>query len=341
MKLARILAVAFAGALACVPASALAEQPVEGGHSFNDATRLTGPTTIRQDLVVGETLFWRTDLKPGQTLKLTSTTAFGADYRPDLSLVVQSHQLNIYTPDREVASCLGGGQSSVNQDDITGTIELTCDSGLIGDGTSDDEWSRPGTYYFTVAITRPAENVRGLVKPLTLTVEIEGTPRPAATLDYDPGEPVEGAVVPTAPPPPKVQQDKEKPADQAKAGADAPNTGGAGRVLVPAGAGLLGCLVGGGLGFAVRRNRSGRPPGPPAGPPNGPPSQPPPNHPPWLGPPQAGQLPAWPHPPALPPPGQQPGQQQPGQQQPGQPPRRPPAGPPGPMPPAPPNRPGS
>ncbi|GAB3403804.1 hypothetical protein [Flindersiella endophytica] len=289
MTPARILAAAFAGALVCFPAGALAEQPSEGGYSFNDATRLTGPATIKQDLVVGETLFWRIDLKPGQTLKLTSTTAFGADYQPDLNLVVQSHLLTIYGPNRKAATCLGGGQSSVSQADITGTVELTCDSGLIGDGTSDDEWSQPGTYYFTVATTRPAENVRGLVKPLTLNVEVEGEPRPAATLDFDPGEPVDGAIVPTAPPPKQQRKEGENQTNQKDAEADAPDAaaspGGAARVLVPASAGALGCLVGGGLGFAVRRMRPGPPPGPPTGPSGGPPAGPrtgpPPNQPPW------------------------------------------------------------
>jgi hypothetical protein len=308
MRPARILAAAFLGALVCWPAGALAEQPAEGGYSFNNATPLTGPTTIRQDLVVGETLFWRIDLKPGQTLKLTSTTAFGAAYRPDLSLVVQSHLLTIYGPSREVASCLGDGQSSVSQDDITGTVELTCDSGLIGDGTSDDEWSRPGTYYFSVATTRPAENVRGLVKPLTLNVEVEGEPRPAATLDYDPGEPVEGAVIPTAPPPPPPAKVEKKTAEPGGPDAAATSGANASRVLVPIGAGVLGCLIGGGLGFAVRRIRSAGlppPPGPP-GPPSGRPPGPPPvnSSPPWLGGPQAGPPGGPPrHRPSPPPPG--------------------------------------
>ena len=200
---------------------ALAQSPIAGAGSFNDAPELT-PGEYADTLRGDETLFYAVRLKPGQQLDATATV----EGRPQTSY---SLSLSIYGPLRAQATGAGAQRMAYGQTDRRATLRVKGEVVGQGSGGAPDTGSafdEPGIYYVSLA----ADNVgiAGAVDQFdtTLALAVTGTVLPPVT--------------PTA------------TATPAATPAPAEDDGGSGGLLVAIG---LGLLAGAGVGYARARPR--------------------------------------------------------------------------------------
>ncbi|MFE1547742.1 VWA domain-containing protein [Streptomyces sp. NPDC058718] len=150
----------------------------EGGFSFNSATPI-GPGTHRQSIAVGEAPFWRVELKAGQKL----TVKAGVDIPDDFpNSTTTGWGVTVYNAQRESTLCNEDNDVTELFAGRTGHIERVCGPWEIteqGDATSPDSngYDVPGTYYIQAQVAEPDDKAKGIVVPISLTVDISGTPR--------------------------------------------------------------------------------------------------------------------------------------------------------------------
>ncbi|MFJ7631130.1 hypothetical protein ACIQZN_32110 [Streptomyces sp. NPDC097595] len=153
----------------------------EGGFSFNSATPI-GPGTHRQSITVGEAPFWRVDLKAGQKL----TVKAGADIPADFPhSTTAGWGVTVYNAQRQSTLCNEDQKLTELLTGRTGHIERVCGPWDITDPsttTSGDPngYDVPGTYYIQVQLAEPGDRAKGMVVPVSLSVDISGTPRAGA-----------------------------------------------------------------------------------------------------------------------------------------------------------------
>ncbi|WOX24947.1 VWA domain-containing protein [Streptomyces solicathayae] len=151
----------------------------EGGFSFNSATPI-GPGTHRQSIAVGEAPFWRVELKAGQKLTVRAGVDIPADF-PNTGGTT-GWNLDVYNAQRESTQCNEKNDSTELLTGRRGHIERVCGPWEIteqdGAKSSDPKgYDVPGTYYIQAQIAEPDARAKGLVVPISLTVDISGTPR--------------------------------------------------------------------------------------------------------------------------------------------------------------------
>lgn len=150
----------------------------EGGFSFNSATPI-GPGTHRQSIAVGEAPFWRVELKAGQRLTVKAGVDVPADFPGS---VTTGWGLTVYNAMREPAPCNKDHRLTELFSGRTGHIERVCGPWEIT-GTDDAKsagtrgYDVPGTYYIQAQIAEPNDKAKGIVVPVSLTVDVSGAPR--------------------------------------------------------------------------------------------------------------------------------------------------------------------
>ncbi|MFD5750677.1 hypothetical protein [Streptomyces sp. NPDC127033] len=182
--------IALAGLAATTTASA--SQPSAqgpGGYSFNSATPATPGTTLHRNLIVGDFLFWRISLRPGQRLTVRTTVTVPAAYNPGPSPHYERLGTRIYNPVRQPVLC----------DEPTQGLELiyrghaTAKSGgPFHNSCSAASKSRPletaGTHYVQVGIG-DATLTRGTTLPLTVEITTGPGVPARTTAPWHPGTP--------------------------------------------------------------------------------------------------------------------------------------------------------
>ncbi|WP_406299991.1 hypothetical protein OG948_32985 [Embleya sp. NBC_00888] len=294
----RRIAASAGAALAAVLGSVMTATPAAAdttsGFSFNSAGEV-GPGVYRESMVVGDFLFWRVYMQPGQKLSIKGSVDIPADfpYKQGPRFV-----MNLYNPLREAIPLLDNPTNQL----VPGTAHLEATSGAwtVGDGKKyenfdgtkgsfkefkDDKYALRGSYYIQMSITGAQGPQRGIVVPIRLEVSVEGTvvQRPDQPLGPEEEPRPTAGVVPGSPSPARSDSPVRAGAPPAPA---ARADGGAGSSVasdwgVPAGGALVALLVAAGLGYAVRTrfaapapepvspwtDRLPGPPPPPAAPP--------------------------------------------------------------------------
>ncbi|MET9951228.1 VWA domain-containing protein [Streptomyces sp. NPDC006339] len=153
----------------------------EGGFSFNSATPI-GPGTHRQSLAVGEAPFWRVELQAGQRLTVRAGVEIPADFPRSAT---SGWAVTVYNAQRESTLCNEDHRVTELLSGRTGHVERVCGPWDIteqDDTKSPDSrgYDVPGTYYIQAQVAEPHDEAKGLVVPITLTVDVSGTPRPSA-----------------------------------------------------------------------------------------------------------------------------------------------------------------
>ncbi|MFK0258563.1 VWA domain-containing protein [Streptomyces sp. NPDC090445] len=151
----------------------------EGGFSFNSATPI-GPGTHRQSIAVGEAPFWRVELKAGQKLTVKGGVDIPADFPKSATT---GWGVTVYNAQRESTQCNEDHRLTELFAGRTGHIERVCGPWGI---TEQDEakspdskgYDVPGTYYIQAQVAEPHDKAKGIVVPISLTVDVSGTPRP-------------------------------------------------------------------------------------------------------------------------------------------------------------------
>ncbi|WP_160159844.1 VWA domain-containing protein [Streptomyces sp. WAC05374] len=149
----------------------------EGGFSFNSATPI-GPGTHRQSIAVGEAPFWRVELKPGQKLTVKGSVDI-PDGFPDSGTT--GWGVTLYNAQRQETQCNDNGVTELFAG-RTGRIERVCGPWEITErddaGNADPKgYDVPGTYYIQAQVAEPDDEAKGVVVPMSLTVDVSGTPR--------------------------------------------------------------------------------------------------------------------------------------------------------------------
>lgn len=150
----------------------------EGGFSFNSATPI-GPGTHRQSIAVGEAPFWRVELKAGQKLTVRAGVDIPADFP---NSVTTGWNVDLYNAQREQPQCNENEGATDLFASRTGHIERFCGPWEITEqddakGPHAKGYDVPGTYYIQAQVTEPDAEAKGIVVPISLTVNISGTPR--------------------------------------------------------------------------------------------------------------------------------------------------------------------
>ncbi|MFD7630770.1 VWA domain-containing protein [Streptomyces sp. NPDC059851] len=150
----------------------------EGGFSFNSATPI-GPGTHRQSIAVGEAPFWRVELKAGQKL----TVKAGVDIPTDFpNSATSGLGVTVYNAQRQSTPCNEDHRATELFAGRTGHFERVCGPWEIteqGDAKTPDSkgYDVPGTYYIQAQVAEPDNKAKGIVLPVSLTVDVSGTPR--------------------------------------------------------------------------------------------------------------------------------------------------------------------
>ncbi|MCX5380382.1 VWA domain-containing protein [Streptomyces sp. NBC_00091] len=150
----------------------------EGGFSFNSATPI-GPGTHRQSIAVGEAPFWRVELKAGQKL----TVKAGVDIPNGFpNSATSGWSVTVYNAQRESTLCNKDNNVTELFAGRTGHVERVCGPWEIteqDDAKSPDSngYDVPGTYYIQAQVAEPHNEAKGTVVPISLTVDVSGTPR--------------------------------------------------------------------------------------------------------------------------------------------------------------------
>ncbi|MEV6332048.1 VWA domain-containing protein [Streptomyces sp. NPDC051909] len=150
----------------------------EGGFSFNSATPI-GPGTHRQSIAVGEAPFWRVELKAGQKLTVKAGVDIPADFP---TTVTTGWGVTVYNAQREETQCNEDNDVTELFAGRTGHIERVCGPWEITEqddtGSSDAKgYDVPGTYYIQAQVAEPKDKAKGIVVPISLAVDVSGTPR--------------------------------------------------------------------------------------------------------------------------------------------------------------------
>lgn len=150
----------------------------EGGFSFNSATPV-GTGSYRQTIAVGEAPFWRVDLSAGQELRVTAGVDIPESFPGDTPT---GWSVKIFNAARNPVTCNSEDPSlAVLFSGQTGHFEHTCGPWrIVGPQTDDAGFDpvsmMPGTYYIQVQVAEPAEKAQGLIVPISLQVDVTGTP---------------------------------------------------------------------------------------------------------------------------------------------------------------------
>ncbi|MFD0717764.1 hypothetical protein [Streptomyces globosus] len=117
------------------------------------------------------------ELKAGQKL----TVKAGVDIPGDFpASATTGWGLTVYNAKREAAECSRKAGATELLAGRTGRIERVCGPWQItaeGAGSSDAKgYDVPGTYYIQAQVAEPEKEARGIVVPMSLTVEVSGTP---------------------------------------------------------------------------------------------------------------------------------------------------------------------
>ncbi|MCX2182734.1 VWA domain-containing protein [Streptomyces sp. SKN60] len=150
----------------------------EGGFSFNSATPI-GPGTHRQSIAVGEAPFWRVEVKAGQKLTVKGGVDIPADFP---NSVTTGWNVTVYNAMREETLCNEDNDVTELLTGRTGHIERVCGPWDITapddtKGPDPKGYDVPGTYYIQAQVAEPDDEAKGIVVPISLTVDISGTPR--------------------------------------------------------------------------------------------------------------------------------------------------------------------
>ncbi|UUY46213.1 VWA domain-containing protein [Streptomyces yangpuensis] len=151
----------------------------EGGFSFNSATPI-GPGTHRQSIAVGEAPFWRVELKAGQKLTVKAGVDIPADFP---HATTAGWGVTVYNAQREAAQCNTDHNLTELIRGRTGRIERVCGPWEITEGddtksSASKGYDVPGTYYIQAQVAEPGDKAKGVLVPISLTVDVSGTPRP-------------------------------------------------------------------------------------------------------------------------------------------------------------------
>ncbi len=243
-----------------VPAREPAKRTV-GGTSFTDAPLLT-PGTYRDAPAVGESVFYRVRLEPGQRLRSTvsapaTTGGWGlsnfetvtvASVVYSSSRVPLSKQSAVLQGDNRVKLTASSPEVRVrNREIVHGSLVA-----LEGDARPKASYaSVAGDYFVSVQVRASTAATAGRVLPITLALAVEGTPKGqpeyATTTDATPSA-SPSATSTTATATPSASADSNSPPS-----ASGP---GWGLVGIAAGAGAAAAaLIGVAIAFAVRRSR--------------------------------------------------------------------------------------
>ncbi len=224
----------------------------EGGFSFNSATPI-GPGTHRQSIAVGEAPFWRVELKAGQKL----TVKAGVDIPDGFPLSATSGWgVTVYNAQREATLCNEDHRSTELFAGRTGHFERVCGPWEITE--QDDAKSRgsegydvPGTYYIQAQVAEPHNEAKGVVIPISLTVDVSGTPRSGnSPVFYFGDEAAQG-------PSPSGANGNGQQGGAGGATAAAKDEGSSvGKLALSAGIGAGVLLLGGIVFYALRRRRA-------------------------------------------------------------------------------------
>ena len=171
--------------LAAAP-SAVAQAPIAGGGSFNDAPVLA-PGRYKDTLRGGEQLFYAVRLEPGQKLTAGATVSG----RSGNSYLMQ---LALYSPLREKDSFDGEQTDAYGPSDRSTSMRVEGEPvGERDSGRSTDQtYSEPGTYYVSLA----ADDIGGepgadqFDSVLDLQVTGEAIPEPTPTKTAEPSSTV-------------------------------------------------------------------------------------------------------------------------------------------------------
>ncbi|NXY94733.1 VWA domain-containing protein [Streptomyces sp. BR123] len=224
----------------------------EGGFSFNSATPI-GPGTHRQSIAIGEAPFWRVELKAGQKL----TVKAGVDTPGDFPHSPTSGWgVTVYNAQRESTLCNEDHRSTELFAGRTGHFERVCGPWQIteqDDAKNPDSngYDVPGTYYIQAQVAEPDDKAKGIVVPISLTVDISGTPRAGNSPVFYFGD--AAAQTPTRS---GANGNGEQGAASGTAIAAKDDDSPAGRLAVPAGVGAAVLLVGGITFYVLRRRRA-------------------------------------------------------------------------------------
>ncbi|MER5227707.1 hypothetical protein [Streptomyces flaveus] len=142
------------------------------GHSFNSATEISGGAVVKRELAVGDMLFWRLDLQPGQSIDVQASVTVPAGY--DTGRRYERLGVAVYDPVRQPVWCKGDDHLAAIDTRhamarIGGTFRADCSLGNLAD--RDNAVQMAGTYYVQVGVGLSTVN-RGTMLPMQLTIEV-------------------------------------------------------------------------------------------------------------------------------------------------------------------------
>ncbi|MFJ2821987.1 hypothetical protein ACIO7M_12855 [Streptomyces toxytricini] len=217
----------------------------EGGFSFNSATPI-GPGTHRQSIAVGEAPFWRVELKAGQKLTVKAGVDVPADFPTSATT---GWGLTVYNAKREAAECSSKAGATELLAGRTGRIERVCGPWQItgeGAGSPDAKgYDVPGTYYIQAQVAEPAKEAKGIVVPISLTVDISGTPSADTGPVFNFGDDAAQGPAPAGATPTGSQAATPANDDSSLA-----------KTFVPAGIAAAALILAGAAFYAVKRRRT-------------------------------------------------------------------------------------
>ncbi|GAA3387052.1 vWA domain-containing protein [Streptomyces roseoviridis] len=226
----------------------------EGGFSFNSATPI-GPGTHRQSIAVGEAPFWRVEVKAGQRL----TVKAGVDVPGDFpQSATTGWGVTVYNAQRESTLCNEDHRATELFAGRTGHFERVCGPWEItgqDDARSPDSkgYDVPGTYYIQAQVAEPAAEAKGIVVPISLTVDVSGTPGSDASPVFFFGD---DAATGQGPSPSASSGNGERGGTGGAAAAAKDDDSLVDRLALPLGAGAGVLLIGGITFYALRRRRA-------------------------------------------------------------------------------------
>ncbi|MEV7523957.1 hypothetical protein [Streptomyces sp. NPDC091371] len=225
----------------------------EGGFSFNSATPI-GPGTHRQSIAVGEAPFWRVELKAGQKLTVKGGVDIPSDFPNE---VTTGWSVTVYNAQRNPTLCNKDLNSTELFTGKTGHFERVCGPWDIteqDDAKSPDSngYDVPGTYYIQAQVAEPKDKAKGIVVPISLTVDVSGTPRSGSSPVFFFGDEADQGPAPSGAPGNNGEQGATGSASAA--GKDEDSL--VGKLALPVGIGAGVLLIGGIAFYALRRRRA-------------------------------------------------------------------------------------
>lgn len=162
------------------PATPRTGADAAGGFSFNSATPIA-PGTYHQSIAVGEAPFWRVDVNAGQQLSVKAGVDIPTDFPGDTAT---GWTVAVYNAMRNPTTCNADDPSLTKLfSGTTGHFERACGPWLItrtdADHTPDPHgYTTPGTYYIQAQVAEPSDKAKGVIVPISLTVDVTGAPAP-------------------------------------------------------------------------------------------------------------------------------------------------------------------